>query len=256
MPAAPGMLGSSSFSHMRQSQEQRWQRLGLRGNPFGSLPEDNEPGVLEHLSPFVGQIGALAAAAPFAALLIQAPCGWGKSTLLRLWHRELQRREQSVCLQVLHPGDRLQRLPGTGWLLLDEAQRLSPSHRRRLKRWLRKTDRRLVATTHEDLRPWLPGRTLLWTLSGPGPKQLQQWFAFRIALFGGDPARLFLTPTAAGWLLGRWAGNLHQIQDRLYHVFETAPADRLAPLDVEVLSLRLAGSPGKMLCLPGKGEYN
>ncbi|GEM_PF-5299986 len=245
MPTAPGMLGRSRFSRLRQEQLRRWHELGVRGNPFGSLPEEDEPEVLEHLEPFAALVAPLAAAAEFSAVVMQAPRGWGKSTLLQVWARELRQRGESFQRHVLRPGDRLPRPLRAPWLLLDEAQRLVPSDRRRLRRWLRQRGHRLVATTHEELRPWLPGKVVCWSLPGPGPRELQRWFAQRVARFGGDPARVFLTPAAACWLVRRWAGNIHEIQNRLYHLFETATAEELMPLDALLWQGAAAGEqPG------------
>ncbi len=232
MPTAPGMLGSSSFSRLRQDQTQRWQRLGVRENPFGYLPEDDQPEVLPHLIPLARQIPPLLAATGFAAVVIQAPRGWGKSTLLRVWRQELQRRGETFHQQALHPGDRLRPVPEVGWLLLDEAQRLSAADRRTVRRWLLRGERRLVATTHEDLRRWLPAKVVYWRLVAPGPEELRRWFARRIERFGGDPDRIYPTAAATCWLLRRWAGNLHDIQDFLYHLFATAPPRQLTPWDV------------------------
>ncbi len=231
MPTAPGMLGSSSFSRLRDAGELRWRQLGLQGNPFNTLTVEEEIGVLDHLEPQARQIAPLAQRPGFSALVIQAPRGWGKSTLLRLWQQELSDRGIAWHHQVLRPGDRLQPLGDVPWLLLDEAQRLSRADRRRLVRWLRAPGHRLVATTHERLHSWLPGNVVQWSLRGPTRQGLHRWYAWRLERAGAQPGQFQLTDEAACWLLRRWAGNLHDILRVLYYLFQTAPVEQLLRLE-------------------------
>ena len=231
MPTAPGMHGSSSFSRLRAAGELRWRQLGLRGNPFSTLPAEEELGALDHLEPQARQVASLVRRPGFSALVIQAPRGWGKSTLLRLWQEELSNRGIAWRQQVLRPGDRLEPLEDVPWLLLDEAQRLSRGDRRRLVRWLRLPGHRLVATTHEQLHSWLPGNVVPWFLRGPTRRGLQQWYAWRLERAGARPGQFLLTEEAARWLLCQWAGNLHDILSQLYRLFQTAPVERLPRLE-------------------------
>ncbi|REJ73365.1 MAG: hypothetical protein DWQ36_02090 [Acidobacteria bacterium] len=115
-------------------------RLNLRRNPFGE-PTEEELALL-----VVADLGEMTAwlALPGHALQLIGDCGRGKTARL-LALRALV--EPAPPYVYLAEGEPIPALPGSGMLLLDEAQRLPT---RRLRALLRRLDR-IALATHEDL---------------------------------------------------------------------------------------------------------
>ncbi len=229
------MAKSSAVPRIPGAHDQpAWQQLGFRSNPFLTLPEDEEP-LLGFLRALAQLIPKWSLHPPFRVLQIQGPRGWGKSTLMRLWHMELTAQAQPVQALRLLPRGKLP-LPSGGWLLVDELHRLPRRKWRPLRRWLDQADQpRLIASTHVDLSDKLPV-DLTWLLPGPGVEDVLQWFEFRLRRAGGETPLSTLTPQGARWLLRRWLGNFHDLLWVMFHLFESAPAAQLEVLTPSTLA--------------------
>ena len=205
--------------------------MGLRGNPFRvaepaelvrlyvGMSEDSEATadeIVQSASPLVQVIG---------------PRGRGKTTLLLAVGDRLRRLGQPAHYVYFPPETRVRLVvpdPSTRVLLLDEAQRMTARAGRRARRWREQTGGRIIAATHEDLARFFGPE--IWTVHLPPADAavITEMFDVRIEWAGGDRRRIRLLPEAAAWLAEHTGGNLRQVEEICYEVFQRVePAEAI-----------------------------
>ncbi len=196
--------------------------MDLSGNPFSVVSREELADMYVPL-PAVEHTADTILRLPHQIVEIQAPAGYGKSTLLSALRRRLTDAEVTHRYHYL-PIDQPNRLPELGAvnvLLLDEAQRLSRWNRRRVRRWLG-GDTRMITGTHRPLR--LRGiKATVIDLPELTVGHLHAVFQQRIKRRGGDPQRIRLEPAAARWLVQHLA-SLREIEGLLYEWFQLQDA--------------------------------
>lgn len=183
-----------------------FEHLNLRLNPFGCLPLD--------------QLGALALIElppiePGDAWQVIGEKGYGKTTrLLGLKHLY----PQAVYEYVPPERPRVKNSPRkVDFLLLDEAQRLSP---RQLRRTIRRFST-LVLGTHDDLRPFTERSIGTLIVSGLERERLARMFDLRIESARLGPGRLPRVPDQTlDVLLGRFGDDVRSMEWELYEALQ------------------------------------
>jgi replication-associated recombination protein RarA len=201
--------------------------LGLRGNPFRALTDDEWADVA-----ILGESFA-AALDRDAHVQILGPAGSGKTTALLGAVDRLTRDGRRVAYEYIPAGRHrfTTRTADLDVFALDEAQRLDRWQRWRLLRLLCRSRQslRLLLATHEDLTPLFARHRL----------QLATTHADRVAeadlaaildrrlrrfAIGGESSIAF-APDAVRWLGESFGSDLRRLMHFLYEVFErlTAP---------------------------------
>jgi hypothetical protein len=209
----------------------RFHDLGLKWNPYRVATADELRGFYVPDASGAAIASEIARSAErFTQIIGEA--GWGKSTLLAAVRNELS--AAGVAFQHVYLGPQGPFLvdppqPPVRHLLIDEAQRLSRRGRRIAGRWLQsEVDRRLIVTTHEDLRGSVAETPVTISLRTVDVASLPRLFRRRIEWAGGAPARFVLPPETAEWLIARSRGNLRFLEMVLYEFFQSiAPAERI-----------------------------
>ena len=246
-PVLTGLVASSTTepptSHLsmtspesRLNQLRRFERLGLKWNPFRVVrPRERRDVFLPALYDSTASAFDIAhSAAPLTQII--ADSGHGKSTLLAAVIQELQTADTvfeshylppSLSARVATPARRIQ------VLVIDEFERLTRLNRYQLRRWAER-GHRLIVSTHRDLgvQSSAVETVRLSTVSDDG---LQRYFEKRIGWAGGDIAHSQLTADATSWLLRVTAGNLRVVDAVLYEVFQRAEPDGPLIIDTDCL---------------------
>ena len=201
------------------SQFQRFERLGLKRNPFGSLSQTEEDALLIPIP----EIETWANAS--TSLQLMGERGRGKTSLLRMMLHQLSQTGRFAYESLPEGKHFLSILFNMPWdgIVLDEAQRLSWWQKHRLFRQMR--GKRLLITTHENLGVWfrlygLPYQTIQ-VAQFITPDRLAVILARRIAYFalpGVTPVSL--QDDALAWLWGRYGDDVRRTEQALYEVFQ------------------------------------
>jgi hypothetical protein len=191
-------------------------RFNLRRNPFGELTrqERAELAVVD-MAPWLELLGQ-----PDAAIQFLGPRGNGKTTHLLALERSLP----SATYVYLPEDEPLPPIPDQRPLLIDEAQRLTASQRRRAFR----VGGPLALGTHDDLNADLRryGFTRVITVDVArthSPHHLADLLNRRIEasrLGNASVPRVDLTHAVT--LLRNWGTNIRQIEQHLYDQFQDA----------------------------------
>ncbi|MFN2147707.1 MAG: hypothetical protein ACK2T2_04895 [Anaerolineales bacterium] len=206
-----------------------FERLGLRGNPFRALTED-EWAALAWLHPAL--LAALDQASPILQIL--GASGRGKSSALLAVKRELLARGREPHYLYLPPGmHRLKRDQQSGDpLLLDEIERLPPRSRRRLFRaalGLPGKAPQLVFSSHGDLAREVeaiqPGVLASIPLPPITGGQLADLLHARIRAesIAGDPP-VWFDDQAINLLIEYFGDDLRTMERTLYEAFQRLDA--------------------------------
>lgn len=197
----------------------RFQRLGLRRNPFGSLTEAEEDALLLPV-PEIHEWATMP-----ESLQLMGAKGRGKTSLLRATLHQITAQGQHFGYESLPEGQ--SRLTGTldglDGFALDEAQRLSWPQKHRLFWHIR--PRRLLVTTHDDLSLWfrlygLPYRTVQ-VAQFITPSRVQEMIRRRIAFFALEGGPLVdLSEEAFAELWRRFGDDVRGAEQALYEVFQ------------------------------------
>lgn len=214
----------------RIDQLRRFERLGLRGNPFRiPMPSERRDVYVPDLYGTLA-LATQVASAGEAVTQIVARAGHGKSTFLAAVAEALNEADTPVELIYLEPSLRTRvpvPQPDLAVLILDEAERLTTGNLRRLVQWT-EGGGRLIISSHQDLSDRLPGieaRTI--QLDGISRAGLLRLFLARLQWAGSDEENFQLTKDAADWLIEVSQGNLRVIEAVLYESFQ-AIADEFA----------------------------
>ena len=194
--------------------------LGFRSNPFRALTDEE----WAHIVVLPEEI--MVAAAGAGHLQILGEMGRGKTSTLLGLAQQLQRAGRRAAYQYLAIGqDKFNTsVAGLHVFLLDEAQRLRTSERRRLLAAAR-AGLRLILGSHEDLTPLFESAGLALStlrLEGFGRAQLAAVLARRLAaaaLPGAAPL-VTLDPSALDYLAATFGTNLRGTEHFLYEVFQ------------------------------------
>lgn len=215
----------------------RYQRLGLRTNPFRTLPPD-ELAAHAIVDPSIPE---RAAALARGLLQFLGPDGTGKTTHLYVLERhllQLGRRVRRIRLQF----DACS-LPDidADVAVIDCLQRLNLHGRSRLKAYADKHP--VIAATHQSFSEWcgrnrLPCETVV--LGARDEAWVQEFFRRRLATAATEPWTL----QAAGALVDRTGGNPLLIERSLYLTFEKLAKDRMSTRCVTSDLLEFAAPSG------------
>ena len=194
--------------------------LGFRSNPFRALTDDEWADIVV-LSETV-----LAAATGAGHLQVLGEMGRGKTSTLLGLARRFRRAGRRVAYEYLTIGqDSFNTpLPGPDVFLLDEAQRLRASERRRLLAAAR-AGPRLILGSHQDLAPLFAAAGLeLATarLEAFGPAHLAAVLERRLAdaALPTTAPLVTLDPGALAYLTATFGSNLRGTERFLYEVFQ------------------------------------
>lgn len=214
----------------RVDQLHRFERLGLKWNPFRVVNPSEKPDVY---IPDLYKTAALAreialSDSPFTQVIARA--GHGKSTFLAAVADTLRDAGISFEKLYLQPSVRIRvRVPkkDVRVLILDEAERLPGHNLKKLVGWTRRGGR-LIVSSHRDLFPlvhlaWSPMTIAFPQVTVDG---LQQFFRTRLRWAGDTDQHFELTADGAEWLLFFSEGNLRVAEAVLYEAFQVA-ADEL-----------------------------
>ena len=214
----------------RIDQLRRFERLGLRGNPFRiPIPSERRDVYVPDLYGAL-ELATQVASSGEAVTQIIARAGHGKSTFLAAVAEALDETDTSFESIYLEPSLRTRvpvPQPDLRVLILDEAERLTTRNLRRLVHWTR-SGGRLIVSSHQDLSCRLPGieaRTI--QLEGISRAALLRLFLARLQWAGSGEKNFQLTEDAADWLIEVSQGNLRVIEAVLYESFQ-AIADEFA----------------------------
>ncbi len=211
----------------RVDQLHRFERLGLKWNPFRTVDHSEKADVY---IPDLYRTTALArdiafSDSPFTQVIGRA--GHGKSTFLTAVSDALDKAgvsfesrylQPSLWTRVAVPG------PDVRVLILDETERLSWWNLGSLLRWARQGGR-LIVSSHRDLSgPFSHPALRPVTIAFPvvTAEGLQELFLTRLRWAGHVEGRFELAPDGADWLLAVSEGNLRVVEAVLYEIFQVA----------------------------------
>jgi hypothetical protein len=226
----------------------RFERLGLKWNPFRTVAPLEKPDVY---IPDLYQTSALARDVAFSDsrfTQVIARAGHGKSTFLAAVADLLSEADIPFDSLYLQPSLRTRvHAPQVDVrvLVLDEAERLTSPNLRKLIRWTHRGGR-LIVSSHRDLsgeacgRP-VSGGAVTIALPDITATGLQQFFLTRLRWADGSDDRFQLTADGADWLLSASEGNLRVAEAVLYEVFQVA-ADEIVAVPNSAASQDSAGS--------------
>lgn len=223
---------------LRHDQLHRFDRLGLKWNPFRVVrPDEVEAVYVNDLYDGIEQATAVATGSVKFTQVI-APAGHGKSTFLRATATALF--VQDVCFEWHYlPRTLFSRVPipasEVSVLIIDEVERLSRSNLRKLIRWCDRDSGRLVMSTHNDLSSRFPSDVQTIELPGISAESLQRLFESRVRWAAGETARFSLSADAANWLVEVSRRNVRVIEAVLYEIFQRA--DDSEPLQITKVNL-------------------
>ncbi|HCF94347.1 MAG TPA: hypothetical protein DEW46_04745 [Verrucomicrobia bacterium] len=228
---------SPSHPHRQPPPPRRiWQELGLSGNPFRRLFDEELLATLldaEPETPLRTAEGWIALANPVLQFIGQE--GYGKSTRLEACHCLLRRQANCsthftyVPLGTMSVSPPIMPTPAV-WLL-DEAQRLNRWHRRKLVDWAQTPGCRLLIGTHEDLSAGFARRGVgchSEELKEPGLAELQRFVRRRLTFsrreHSGDAAipEITVAEDALSLVAQAMHGNLGRAEFILYEAFQHA----------------------------------
>ena len=215
--------------------------LGFRSNPFRALTDEEWADVV------VLPEEIMVAAAGAGHLQILGEMGRGKTSTLLGLAQQLRRAGRSAAYEYLAIGQDTFNSPVAGLrvFLLDEAQRLRTSERRRLLAAAR-AGLRLILGSHEDLTPIFGSAGLTLStlrLEAFGPEYLAAGLARRLpaaALPGAAPL-VTMDPTALNYLAATFGSNLRGTERFLYEVFQRL--ETLGPLTADYLQAFATAHP-------------
>jgi hypothetical protein len=194
--------------------------LGFRSNPFRALTDEEWAAIV------VLPEAVLQAAAGGGHLQVLGEMGRGKTSTLLGLAEHFRHEGRVVTYEYLPIGKDTFKLALAGLqvFLLDEAQRLRPSERRRLLTAAR-GGLRLIVGSHEDLAPAFTGAGLSLStvrLETTGRAHLEAILARRLDHFalGDRQPRVTLDPSAAKYLEATFGNNLRAMERFLYEVFQ------------------------------------
>lgn len=212
----------------------RFQRLGLKRNPFGSLTQAEEDALLIPIPEIETWANSR------KSLQLMGERGRGKTSLLRSLLHQLTAKGQRYPYESLPEGKHFLSIP-LHWpfegIALDEAQRLSLWQKHRLFWHMR--GKRLLITTHEDLRLWFRLYGLSYETVHVAqfitPARVADILARRIAFFALDGgAQVSLSQEALDWLWRRYGDDVRGTEQALYEVFQQIEVP--GPLSAETLA--------------------
>jgi len=219
--------------------------MGLRGNPFRVLPPTELPQL--YTPPLQGEGPRADEIAGSRSRFIQilGDRGFGKSTLLAAVRGRLEEAGEPCehrYFPPTHDGGFVEPAAGASVLLVDEAQRLGRKARRAARVWAEGGDRRLIATTHEDLRRAFGDGVETLRLEKVDARMIERVFRRRLEHAGADGESIRLTPRAARWLERAGGGCLRRVEELCYEVFQRVePSPRLV-IDDKLLERLSRGS--------------
>jgi len=197
--------------------------LGFLSNPFRALTDAEWADIVVLPEPI------LAAASRAGHMQVLGEMGRGKTSTLLGLAKQFRAAGQRVAYEYLAIGqDRFSTPPaGLDVLLLDEAQRLRASERRRLL--AAAANLRLLLGSHEDLAPLfagagLPLATLRLEAFGPAHMALVLERRFAAASMPGSTPVVTLDPSALAYLEATFGSNLRAVERFLYEVFQRLEA--------------------------------
>ena len=235
-----GVSRAAIFRLVKPSPDQRgglerFARMGLSGNPFRVVPPAEIPGL--YAPPLDGQGPSAADIARSGARCVQilGREGFGKSILLATVGGLLE--DEGLCcerryLPPHHDGIFVEPRGGVDVLLLDEAQRLTRKARRAARLWYDDGgQRRLVMTTHEDLRRAFGRELESLEIPAADAAAIDRVFRRRIEFSGGDSESIRLSPRGARWLESECGGCLRRVEEFCYELFQAIEATREIVID-------------------------
>lgn len=198
----------------------RFQRLGLKRNPFGTLTDAEQ---LEAIvtPPAIDQLRANG----IVNWQILGDRGRGKSTTLRLLMHHLTLDGVRIAYESVPIGDRTYKTEThhLDAFALDEAQRLNILERRRLFRFAR--TRPLLIGSHADFSGWFAARNLslntVYAAKLTDRAHIETILSRRLAMFtlpGNAPMQF--TPEAIDYLWQRFRDDIRSMEHHLYRVFQ------------------------------------
>ncbi len=218
----------------------RFRRLGLKCNPFRVIDVSDWPPLW---LPRSGIDPATMLAACQPAVQIIGPRGWGKSMTLRAIEHEAGRQRMTAAY-VYCPAERRARLTlpssSEALLLLDEADRLGPVGWWRIRRWLNRPGRKLLAGTHEDIEPRLCLPVATFRLPPCDVTTLYAFIAKRIAWADGDPRRFTFRPAAIKRLAELARGSLRHVELICYELFQDIQPNETGKIVIDVEQIEQA----------------
>jgi len=218
---------------------ERFSSMGLRGNPFRVLPVEQTAGFYAPIDAGSRVTPETIAESSSTFVQIVGQMGFGKSALLAAVQSHVE-EAGSLCdrryLAIDHDGTFEEPIEEVEVFFLDEAQRLHRKGRRAARLWRdAESGRRLIVTTHEDLRKSMGDDALTVELPRADAKLIEEVFRRRIAFSGGDPDAITLTPQAARWLATRSKGALRWVEKVLYEVFQGVEVAKKIEIDEKLL---------------------
>lgn len=215
--------------------------LGFRSNPFRALTDEEWADIV------VLPQSVLDAAASADHLQILGEMGRGKTSTLLGLAQQSRRAGRLAAYEYLTIGqDSFNTpLPGLNVFLLDEAQRLRASERRRLLA-AAQANVRVILGSHEDLTPLFAAAGLRLStarLDNFGPAHLAAVLERRLAAAALPNAASLVTldPSGLAYLTATFGTNLRGIERFLYEVFQRL--EMPSPLTVESLRAFVAAHP-------------
>ena len=200
----------------------RFQHMGFRTNPFITLTAE------EWLALSVWPMAVAPLAQQAGPIQLLGSEGAGKTTSLHLLIDQWQQQGLAPTYEHLPEEDPHLKtdLTQVGFLVLDEAQRLSWWARWRVGRWMR-AGGRLVCASHEDMRRWWGAMT---TVNVDESHTAAHWaavFNARLAHFAlHQPPPYILSAERTAELYGRFAPNLRAAEWFLYEEWEAMSMGR------------------------------
>jgi hypothetical protein len=194
-----------------------FQALGFRSNPFRALTDDE-------WAEIVVLPAGLVAAAAAGHVQVLGEMGHGKTSALLGLARRFRLAGQKVAYEYLALGQETFKTAPAGLdvFLLDEAQRLRSSERRRLLA----AGPRLVLGSHEDLVDLFAGAGLRLgsvRLEGLTLAELETLLERRLAAarMPAAPAAVTFDATGLAYLQSEFGGDLRAMERFLYEVFQS-----------------------------------
>jgi hypothetical protein len=212
--------------------------MGLSGNPFRVVPPDEIPELYAMPPDGQGPRADEIARSSVRCVQILGEAGFGKSTLLATICALLE-DEGLLCERLYLPPDHdgvfVEPADGIDVYLIDEAQRLTKKARRAARLWLDDGARRLIVTTHEDLRRAFGDELESFEIPKADAAAIERVFRRRIEFSGGDPEAIRLTLRGARWLESESGGCLRVVENLCYELFQTLDAAQAIVIDDKLL---------------------
>lgn len=194
-----------------------FERLGLSGNPFQVLTREIW-GEIAVLPP------ALKEAIDTSTCHIQliGDRGRGKSSCLMGVNHYLKQKDQDIAYEYIPVGShrvKTKVLPAI--FLLDEVQRLRWTEKWRLVRQFRPSDRRLIFSTHSDLKSYFRGQQLITiNVERMAAYDVKRMLERRLDHFRTRYTSLAFADDAIGYLVMCFGSDRRAMELFLYEVFQ------------------------------------